>query len=83
MTNNKWLASLNLAHNRIADEGVRYLGDTLESRNCKLASLDLSCNEITDQGVGFLCDLFKSKNCELTFFLEKRQCSSAIRETDI
>ena len=46
LANNKTLISLDLAHNRIGDEGAQALAS-----NTTLTSLNLSCNEISSEGV--------------------------------
>ena len=59
------LNSLNLNHNLVTDEGVKYLAKALKHNNCKLDSLNLADNELTNEGVKCLAEALKHSNCKL------------------
>ena len=59
------LNSLNLNHNLVTDEGVKYLAKALKHNNCKLDSLSLADNELTNEGVKCLAEALKHSNCKL------------------
>ena len=60
------LSSLNLNHNLVTDEGVKYLAKALKHNNCKLDSLNLADNELTNEGVQCLAEALKDSNCTLS-----------------
>ena len=60
------LNSLNLNHNLVTDEGVKYLAKALKHNNCKLDSLNLADNELTNEGVQCLAEALKDSNCTLS-----------------
>ena len=60
------LSSLNLNHNLVTDEGVKYLAEALKHNNCKLNSLNLADNELTNEGVKCLAEALKHSNCTLS-----------------
>ena len=60
------LSSLNLNHNLVTDEGVKYLAKALKHNNCKLDSLNLADNELTNEGVKCLAEALKDSNCTLS-----------------
>ena len=60
------LNSLNLNHNLVTDEGVKYLAKALKHNNCKLDSLNLADNELTNEGVKCLAEALKDSNCTLS-----------------
>ena len=60
------LSSLNLNHNLVTDEGVKYLAKALKHNNCKLNSLNLADNELTNEGVKCLAEVLKDSNCTLS-----------------
>ena len=60
------LSSLNLSHNIVTNEGVKYLAEALKCTNCKLNSLNLAYNKLTDEGVKYLAEALKHRNCELS-----------------
>ena len=59
------LNSLNLNHNLVTDEGVKYLAKALKHNNCKLDSLNHADNELTNEGVKCLAEALKHSNCKL------------------
>ena len=59
------LTSLNLNHNIVANEGVKYLAEALKDSNCKLNSLNLGANEFTDEGLKYLAEALKDSNCKV------------------
>ena len=60
------LNSLNLNHNLVTDEGVKYLAKALKHNNCKLDSLNLADNELTNEGIKCLAEALKDSNCTLS-----------------
>ena len=64
--NDAKLRKLNLAFNKIKDEGVKILAEALTHVNCKLNSLNLSLNDISNKGVTLLADALTHSNCKLT-----------------
>ena len=60
------LKSLNLSHNVIRDDGVKYLTAALVNNNCKLNSLTIGSNGINDEGVEHLIKALTNTNCELS-----------------
>ena len=60
------LSSLNLNHNLVTDEGVKYLAEALKNNNCKLDSLNLADNELTNEGIKCLAEALKDSNCTLS-----------------
>ena len=59
------LSSLNLNHNLVTDEGVKYLAEALKNSNCQLNIIDLWQNNVTDEGVKYLAEALKHNNCNL------------------
>ena len=59
------LTSLNLNHNIVANEGVKYLAEALKDSSCKLNSLNVGANKFTDEGLKYLAEALKDSNCKV------------------
>jgi Ran GTPase-activating protein (RanGAP) involved in mRNA processing and transport len=60
---NHWMIYLFLNDNKIGDDGVRVLGETIGSRNCGITMITLSGNKLlTDASVDVLCSAIKGNS---------------------
>ena len=57
LRDNKTLKELSLANNRVCNEGIRFLAESLAYHNSTLTTLGVGSNDITDTGAGYLAQI--------------------------